>query len=280
MAHRHGREGRVGEQFFQPLDPGQIQVIGGLVQQQHIGLADQGFGDGQALAPSAGQRCRFGVEALEPGSAGQFAQSAFALGLIGMGRRSWRSRALRGPTAPAQSASPAARRRRRARLRTASSPESGDLAGQQRQQRRFSRAVGPDQPDAVAILNGEGDVAEQRQAPNCLVTDWALRIGGIFSRLMCSPGQRGSPANVPGSASREKEQCPVPHVRASFLGANVGYHDAPQVGVSSIAGRNPMMRFAEGCWRYLEASAERVQALAGRRRCRRGWHRSSAARCP
>ena len=38
VTDHHGRERRVPQQVFQPLDSRQIQVVGGLVQQQNIGL--------------------------------------------------------------------------------------------------------------------------------------------------------------------------------------------------------------------------------------------------
>ena len=36
-----------------------------------------------------------------------------------------------------------------------------DLAGKDREQRGFSRTVGPDKPNAVAVLHNERDVAKQ-----------------------------------------------------------------------------------------------------------------------
>ena len=44
-----------GKLLLQPLDGGNIQVVGGLVQQQDIRLADQGLAQGHATAPAAGE---------------------------------------------------------------------------------------------------------------------------------------------------------------------------------------------------------------------------------
>jgi hypothetical protein len=46
----------VDQQLLQPLDRVQVQVVGGLVEQQHVGLAHQRLGQRHALAGAAGQR--------------------------------------------------------------------------------------------------------------------------------------------------------------------------------------------------------------------------------
>ena len=45
----------VHQQAFQPFDAVQVQVVGGLVQQQHLGLGDQGLGQCHTLLGTARQ---------------------------------------------------------------------------------------------------------------------------------------------------------------------------------------------------------------------------------
>ena len=57
-------------------------MVGGLVEQDHVGIANQGFNNGKALAPTAGKGSGLGVEIRESGAARQFAKPAFACTLI------------------------------------------------------------------------------------------------------------------------------------------------------------------------------------------------------
>jgi hypothetical protein len=74
VADGDGGEGGTAQQFFKPLDAGQVEVVGGLVEQHHLRLDDHGFGDGQPLAPAAGERGRLLIEVGKTGAAGEFAQ--------------------------------------------------------------------------------------------------------------------------------------------------------------------------------------------------------------
>ena len=56
MADHHVGEGGVAQQIFEPLNSGEIQMIGRLIEQQNIRLLDQRLDNRQALAPSAGER--------------------------------------------------------------------------------------------------------------------------------------------------------------------------------------------------------------------------------
>ena len=85
VADRDGGKGAGGEQLFEPLDPRQIKVVGRLVQQHHLGLANQRLGDGQPLAPSAAEPGGLGVEVQEAGAAGEFPQTALAFGFVDLG---------------------------------------------------------------------------------------------------------------------------------------------------------------------------------------------------
>ncbi len=53
MADYHAGERRILQDGFQPLDTGEIQVVGRFVEKQNVRLLDQRLGDGQSLAPAA-----------------------------------------------------------------------------------------------------------------------------------------------------------------------------------------------------------------------------------
>ncbi len=69
--------GEVGllEKLFEPLDSGEVEVVGGFVEEKNVGRGDQGFGDGEALTPASGERLGFGLEVLEAGAAEGFVQA-------------------------------------------------------------------------------------------------------------------------------------------------------------------------------------------------------------
>ncbi len=59
VADHDAGEGRVLQKSFEPVDPREVQMIGGLVEQQNVRALHQSFGNRQALAPAARQRrCR------------------------------------------------------------------------------------------------------------------------------------------------------------------------------------------------------------------------------
>ena len=55
MAYDDAGELRGGEQLFEPADAFEIQVIGGLVKEQHVGRLSDLAGDGEAPLPAAGK---------------------------------------------------------------------------------------------------------------------------------------------------------------------------------------------------------------------------------
>ena len=69
VADHHAREGRGFEKALEPQDAVEIEVIGRLVEQQNIGMAEQRAGDRQAPLPSAGERVGRGVGVFEAGLA-------------------------------------------------------------------------------------------------------------------------------------------------------------------------------------------------------------------
>ena len=64
MRDGHHAALEIKQQLLQPSDGIEVQVVGGFVQQQHIRPGDQGLGQGDPLAVTAGQRVhsRFGVQ--------------------------------------------------------------------------------------------------------------------------------------------------------------------------------------------------------------------------
>jgi hypothetical protein len=69
------------QQLFQPRNARKIKVIGRLVQQQHIGVRNDSFNDGEALAPASRKRCGLGSEVRKAGAARGLAQASLVLGL-------------------------------------------------------------------------------------------------------------------------------------------------------------------------------------------------------
>ena len=53
VADHHAGEGRVLQNAFQPLDPGEVQMVGGFVEEKNVGLLDQARANRQAFAPAA-----------------------------------------------------------------------------------------------------------------------------------------------------------------------------------------------------------------------------------
>ena len=78
MADGDGGERGRGEQLLQPLDAGQVKVVGGLVQQHHFRFADQSLSNRQPLAPAATERGGLVVEVNETGAAPQLSNQALA----------------------------------------------------------------------------------------------------------------------------------------------------------------------------------------------------------
>ena len=153
------------EQAFQPLDAAQIQMIGGLIQQQNIGLLHQRLGNRQALAPATGKAGCIDGKILKARSPQCFADASFPLGRRRGDalKRSFENRAHGGSG------------RKFGLLRNVAQPRAlagchltavrFDLAGENAQQRRLARTVGSDQSDARALFNREGDVAQKGISP-------------------------------------------------------------------------------------------------------------------
>src|ERR1019366_2010160 len=137
-----------------------------LVQQQHVGVRDDGLGDGKALAPASGEGCGFGAEIWKAGAARRLAQAALpqVASALGVGDASAGQRSLE------HAAYGEAGREVRLlqHVGNGGAFARGDLAGidlllacKDREQRGLARSVGADQADAVAIGYGEAYVLKQ-----------------------------------------------------------------------------------------------------------------------
>ena len=72
VADQHAGKRGIAQQLLQPVDAGEIEVIGGFVQEKDCRVLHQRLGNRQALAPSAGEGGGFQVEILEAGAAQRF----------------------------------------------------------------------------------------------------------------------------------------------------------------------------------------------------------------
>ncbi|CFL98495.1 Uncharacterised protein [Bordetella pertussis] len=153
-----GRALPVAQHGFQPCDAVEVQVVGRFVQQQQVGFVDQGARQRDALAHAAGQAGdrRFGrqSQAFERGPYARRPLPVFGMGMGVAHDVEHRAGFIQCGFLLD---------RGHAQARTA-----GDVAVvglraaiEQAQQRRFARAVAPDQADALAFLDGEIGVVQQ-----------------------------------------------------------------------------------------------------------------------
>ncbi len=158
--HDAGERGG-GEELFEPLDAFEIQVVGGLIEEQHVGRLGDLAGDGEAALPAAGEG--FGahggvgeagaaegladeggalhlVEMLPGNSGGDDLMHGLAFGELGLLRH----------VADARIAA----ERNRAAI-------GSDLTGEDAQQGGFTGAIAADQPEALAFGDAQRDVLKE-----------------------------------------------------------------------------------------------------------------------
>ena len=172
----------------QPVDGVEVEVVGGLVEQQHVGHGDQRLRQRHALlhaarqarrpsrAPSRCRRCSVVVDALLPGPAVQRLDARLQrVEVVAVGVRlvALRAARLRLGHAFADGVEHAVRRRRTAAPAARSTMRRPCVhlqqavvellqPGQDLQQRGLAGAVAADQADALAGLEREGGAVEQR----------------------------------------------------------------------------------------------------------------------
>ncbi len=162
VADHYAGKLRILQQCFEPLDSGQIQVVGGFVEQHNVRLLHQAFDNRQALLPSAGKRRGWQIGIRKAGAAQRFGSTEVMVGVRDAGalQRSFDDRTasrtlgeIRNLSNGDQAGAFAYGNITTVRL---------DRAAKYFEQRRFSRAIRADQADAVAFGNGERNILEQR----------------------------------------------------------------------------------------------------------------------
>ena len=168
--HGHGRRARrAGQEPGEPGDRLDVQVVGRLVEQQHVTRVDQRPGQGQPASLAAGQALEPGVQplrvALRPDAAEQAGRAPRGSAdppptRAPGGCPTVTSRTVR---APGGRASDCPTMTTRASGRADDPPGVGlGHAGEHPEQRRLAVAVAPDDPDPLAPLDAQGDPGEDR----------------------------------------------------------------------------------------------------------------------
>ena len=65
VTDHHAREARLLQHAFEPVDAGEVEMVGGLVQQDDVRRLQQRLDDGEPLLPAAGQGRRVRIELFE-----------------------------------------------------------------------------------------------------------------------------------------------------------------------------------------------------------------------
>jgi len=155
VADDHQGRAQTGELRFQPFDGGQIEVVGGLIEQQHVRLGGKHLRQSGTTRLAPGQMGRI----LATGEAEPLQQVLRAIGIVarleagrGVIERGSMSRKVRLLRQVADG---------RAGLEEPHSRVGGDGAGGDLQQRRLARAVAADERDFFARQHGELGVFEE-----------------------------------------------------------------------------------------------------------------------
>ena len=92
VADHDAGEGGGGEELFEPLDAFEIQVVGGLIEEEHVGRLGDLAGDGEAALPAAGEG--FGAHGGigEAGASEGLADEGGALHFVEVFAGQWRRR--------------------------------------------------------------------------------------------------------------------------------------------------------------------------------------------
>ena len=72
MADEDGSELRVAQKLLQPIDAGEIEMVGGLVEKKNGRVLHQSLGNRQTLSPSARKSRGFQFEVVEASAAQRF----------------------------------------------------------------------------------------------------------------------------------------------------------------------------------------------------------------
>lgn len=86
MAHHGHREPGFRQQFLEPQDAREVEMISGLIEQQDIRVLNEGFAQGEPFSPSARQPRGFRMRLHEPGHSQHRRDTAFLLFVCRGGR--------------------------------------------------------------------------------------------------------------------------------------------------------------------------------------------------
>ena len=162
VADEQEGERRVRQQPFQPQDAFDVEVVGRLVEQEDVGLADELPGDRQPLAPPAGERAGLLPEVGEPDAAEHVAGLRLLLVLVRVRVGQRRGDDLQHGRF----------RREGVFLRQVAGghlPPHRDRAGvglfqpgEDLEQRGLARPVGPDEAGFLGVAEADRDVLEEQ----------------------------------------------------------------------------------------------------------------------
>src|SRR6185437_3588528 len=162
VADQEERESRVLQQLFEPEDAFDIEMIGRLIEQQQIGFGYELACDGETFLPAAGEGFDRLLEVLEAHPTQKSHRARFALMFIERLFGEGVDDDLLNRFAGGESIF-------LRHISEAKLPAHRELAfiglleaGDDFQQRRFSRAVGTNEASAVFIIEADGNAIEQK----------------------------------------------------------------------------------------------------------------------
>ncbi len=164
VRHEHERPAALQQRFLEVLECGEIEVVGGLVQQQHVGVLHERGGEQHAAARAGRQRLERRVQ-VEREVVRRLVDARLDL------PRALAGRGAAGVVQPLAHRAAHVERHVLLQHRHAHALRAhdlarvrGQLAGEQAQQRGLARAVASEQAEALARLDLQRGAVEQRRA--------------------------------------------------------------------------------------------------------------------
>ena len=162
VAGNHHRHAARSDPAFQHLDLRQVQVVGRLVEEQRVRLGDPGAGDQRQALPAAAERVQRAV--VQVWLCSELVEHDIDAPCVRLAL----TRRQRATDRLGERQAQQVRRHVLLDIAHAQAARTDDVAGggfgeagQTAQQRGLAAAVAGDQPDAVRIADGEGQVPEQ-----------------------------------------------------------------------------------------------------------------------
>ena len=164
MGHHKQRHAAAAQVAFEPLDDGDVEVVGGLVKDEQVGLRGDGAGDGEAFALSARQVCHgIALVHVQPHLSQQTLEQQ---GAVGVPRQLGTGRGDRCPVGKRrllleQYGAYARASSHRARVGAVKARDDA-------QHSALARAVFGYYADFVALVDTEGDILKKHAVANTL----------------------------------------------------------------------------------------------------------------